>query len=127
MQAQCGLSLEAQQTQIAAYAKAYSYEVIGFYVDQDSAKSITGRPEYQKMIAEVDKGKVQFIISTALDRFSRSQRDFLAFQDEYIKTDRVHLVLINQGINTELPGFPSVPTLDRRLCPARTGADVRES
>src|SRR5262245_49802939 len=83
MQAQFGFSLEAQQNQIAAYARAYDYEVIGFYVDHDSAKNVTGRPEYQKMIAEVDKGKVEFIISTALDRFSRSQRDFLAFQDDY--------------------------------------------
>jgi len=103
MQAHFGLSLEAQQNQIAAYAKAYNYEVIGFYIDHDSAKNITGRPEYLKMIAQIDKGKAEFIISTALDRFSRSQRDFLAFQDEYVKTNKVHLVLINQGINTELP------------------------
>ena len=103
MQAQFGLSLDAQQQQIAGYAKVYGYEVVGYFVDHDSAKNITGRPEYQKMIAEVDKGKAEFIISTALDRFSRSQRDFLAFQDDYVKTDRVHLVLINQGINTELP------------------------
>lgn len=103
MQAQFGLSLEAQQNQIAAYAKAYAYEVVAYYVDHDSAKNISGRPEYQKMIAEVDKGKAEFIIATALDRFSRSQRDFLAFQDDYVRTDKVHLVLINQGINTELP------------------------
>ena len=103
MQAQFGLSLEAQQAQIAGYAQVYGYTMAGFYIDHDSAKNTTGRPEYQKMMAEVDTGKAEFIISTALDRFSRSQRDFLAFQDDYVKTDRVHLVLINQGINTELP------------------------
>ena len=32
------------------------------------------------MMAEVDKGKAEFIISTALDRFSRSQRDFWLFK-----------------------------------------------
>src|SRR5205085_530264 len=78
MQAQFGLWLEAQQNQIAAYANVYGYEVEGFYIDHDSAKNVTGRPEYQKMIVEIDKGKAEFIISTALDRFSRSQRDFLA-------------------------------------------------
>ncbi len=103
MQAQFGLSLEAQRNQIAAYAQAYAYDVVAYYVDHDSAKNISGRPEYLKMIAEVDKGKAEFIIATALDRFSRSQRDFLAFQDDYVRTDKVHLVLINQGINTELP------------------------
>jgi DNA invertase Pin-like site-specific DNA recombinase len=102
MQAQFGLSLEAQQNQIASYARIYGYEVIGYYVDHDSAKSVTGRPEYQKMMIEVDKGKVEYIISTALDRFSRSQRDFLDFQDKYVQADRVHLVIIREGINTEL-------------------------
>lgn len=102
MQALSGLSLEAQESQIRGYAQAYGYDIIGFYVDQDSAKSVAGRPEYQKMMLEVDKGKVQLIISTALDRFSRSQRNFLAFQDDYIKTNRVHLCLIREGINTQL-------------------------
>ena len=103
MQAQYGLSLEAQESQIRGYAKIYGYEISGIYIDHDSAKNTTGRPEYQKMMIEVDKGNTEFIIATALDRFSRSQRDFLAFQDDYVKTERVHIVLINQGINTELP------------------------
>ncbi len=102
MQAQYGLSLDAQKKQIGQYAEVYGYAMIGYFVDHDSAKSVTGRPEYQKMMKEVDKGKVDFIISTALDRFSRSQRDFLAFQDDYIRAGRVHLVLIKEGINTEL-------------------------
>ena len=71
MQAQFGLSLEAQQAQIAGYAQVYGYTMAGFYVDHDSAKNTTRRPEYQKMMVEVDKGKAEFIISTALDRFSR--------------------------------------------------------
>ena len=43
MQAQFGLSLDAQQQQIAGYAKVYGYEVVGYFVDHDSAKNITGR------------------------------------------------------------------------------------
>lgn len=103
MQAQYGLSLEAQQAQIENYSKAYGIKLQGVYVDHDSAKSVTGRPEYQKMIAEIDKGKADLIISSALDRFSRSQRDFLDFRENYVETDRVHLVLMREGINTEVP------------------------
>ena len=57
MQAQYGLSLEAQESQIRGYAQAYGYEVIGFYIDHDSAKNITGRPEYQKMMAKLTREK----------------------------------------------------------------------
>ena len=38
---------EAQQAQIAGYAQVYGYTMAGFYVDHDSAKNTTGRPEYQ--------------------------------------------------------------------------------
>lgn len=103
MQAQFGLSLDAQKDQITKYAQIFDIEVIGFYVDHDSAKSIAGRPEYQKMMAEIDKGKASYIIASGLDRFSRSQRDFLDFQDKYINTNRAHLILIRESINTEQP------------------------
>lgn len=102
MQAQYGLSLDAQKKQIEAYANIYGYEVCGFYIEHDSAKNISGRPEYQKMMEQVDKGRVDVIISAALDRFSRSQRDFLQFQEEYVRAERIHLVLIKEGINTAI-------------------------
>jgi DNA invertase Pin-like site-specific DNA recombinase len=98
-----GLSLDAQKEQITRYAQINNYEMIGFFVDHDSAKNVEGRPEYVKMIKEIDKGKAQFIIANALDRFSRSQRDFLNFQDDYIKPGKVHLILIKETINTEQP------------------------
>lgn len=103
MQAQYGLSLEAQQSQIAGYAKVYGYELVHFYVDHDSAKDTTGRPEYLKMMKAIDGNKAEVILSSALDRFSRSQRDFLDFQEEYINKDKAHLVIIKEGINTSLP------------------------
>lgn len=73
-------SLSRKEQQLAGYARVYGYAVVGYFVDSNSAKNTTGFSVYQKMIAEVDKGR-----------------------DEYIRTDRMHLVLINQGINTELP------------------------
>lgn len=100
MQAMYGLSLEAQREQIERYAQAYGIELRGIFVDHDSAKNVTGRPEYMRMIAEINQGKVEYVLASALDRFSRSQRDFLDFRENYIETDRVHLVLIREGINT---------------------------
>lgn len=103
MQAQFGLSLEAQESQVIGYAKYHGYELVGMFIEQDSARTATGRPAYQKMMAEIDKGKAEYIIATALDRFSRSQKDFLAFQEKYINTGRVHLILINLSVNTAVP------------------------
>ena len=103
LQAEYGLSLEAQEAQVTDYARFHGFELVRLFSDRDSGRSTTGRPGYQKMMAEVDNRKVPFIIATALDRFSRSQKDFLVFQEKYINTGRVHLVLINLSINTAVP------------------------
>lgn len=101
MQAQHGLSIEAQESQIRGYCKLYGYELIEIFIDRISGKSTQARPDYRRMISGIDKGKATFIICTSLDRLSRSQKDFLSFQQDYINAGRAHVVFINQGINTE--------------------------
>ena len=100
MQADFGYSLSAQQSMIKNYAAALGYHVVQFFVDKDSAKDTTGRPEYIKMMQRVDRGEAKLIISACLDRFSRSLLDFIHFTNDYIKSDRCHLILIQESINT---------------------------
>jgi DNA invertase Pin-like site-specific DNA recombinase len=103
MQAMHGISLDAQQKQIRDYASAYSLELTEVLVEAESAKDTKGRTQYQRMIELIDKGQVQTIIAPALDRFTRSQRDFLDFSHKYLDTGRVNLCLIKESINTNSP------------------------
>lgn len=100
LQAEYGYSLEAQRSMIKNYAAALGYQVIQFYCDTDSAKDVTGRPKYQEMMRRVEKGECRLVISACLDRFTRSLLDFMNFTNDYIKTDRCHLILIQESINT---------------------------
>ena len=110
MQATFGYSLSAQQQMIKNYAAALGYQVVQFFVDKDSAKNTTGRPEYIKMMDRVDHGDAKLIISACLDRFSRSLLDFMNFTNNYIKSDRCHLILIQESINT-------MSTMGRQILP----------
>lgn len=104
MQAQFGLSLEAQKEQILNYAKAYGYDLRVVFVEAESGKDMDGRPEYQKMIRDwIDAKRAEVIICPGLDRFTRSQRDFVNFSHDYIDTGKVNLILIRECINTASP------------------------
>lgn len=104
MQAQFGLSLEAQKEQITNYAKAMGYDLRAMFVEAESAKSMDGRPQYQTMIRDwVDTGRADIIICPGLDRFTRSQRDFVNFSHDYIDSGKVALILIRECINTASP------------------------
>jgi site-specific DNA recombinase len=75
-------SLVSQNSRITEYVEAQNKTrkdfgtLVDFYSDDGkSAKSIKGRPEFQRMLSDVEKGKVDLIISTELSRLSQSIRD----------------------------------------------------
>ena len=77
---------DAQQETIKNYCRAMGYELVDIVMDAESGKNMTGRPEFQRMISQyVDKRKVNFIVCTNLGSFTRSQKDFLIFVDDYVK------------------------------------------
>lgn len=103
MQANFGVSLDAQTATIKNYALALGYKLVNIFVDTESAKDTIGRKEYQKMMQRVDDGECSLIISSCLDRFTRSLRDFMDFTEQYIRTDKCHIVLVQESINTISP------------------------
>lgn len=102
MQAQFGLSLEAQESMLRKYAALNDYTISETYIDTQSAKD-THRPSYERMMHQVYAGKIDLIICTKLDRFSRSSRDFYAFIEDYVNAGIVNLALINERVDTSQP------------------------
>ena len=67
-----GYSLEAQTERLRKYADYKEMEVVREYCDAGkSGKSITGRPEFQRMMASMKAGKLDCIIVKDLSRFGR--------------------------------------------------------
>ena len=78
-----GYSLEAQKERLMKFAEFQEMEVVREYCDAGkSGKSITGRPEFQRMLQDVSEERdgVAFILVFKLSRFGRNAADvFLIF------------------------------------------------
>lgn len=75
-----GYSLEAQKEMLMKFAEFQDMEVVREYCDAGkSGKSITGRPEFQRMLQDVSKERdgVAFILVFKLSRFGRNAADVL--------------------------------------------------
>ncbi len=75
-----GYSLEAQKERLIKFAEFQEMEVVREYCDAGkSGKSITGRPEFQRMLQDVSKERdgVAFILVFKLSRFGRNAADVL--------------------------------------------------
>lgn len=82
-QADHGISLEAQDAVLTDYANKNDLTIVGRYVDAgiSARKSISKRKELMRLLDDVKDGKIDQIIFTKLDRWTRNIRDFYKVQD----------------------------------------------
>ena len=73
-----GLSLEAQQERLEAYAREKGWIVTGVYIDaaKTARKNMHKRAEFQKMIESVKRNEVDLLLFCRLDRWFRSVADY---------------------------------------------------
>jgi site-specific DNA recombinase len=82
-QSENGVSLDAQQAKMAAYAGVYDLEVVETVVDAgESAKSLD-RPGLQHALGLLASGKADGMVVVKLDRLTRSVADWQTLIDNY--------------------------------------------
>lgn len=97
-----GYSLEAQTERLRKYADYKEMEVVREYCDAGkSGKSITGRPEFQRMLqdASEERDGVAFILVFKLSRFGRNAADVLNSL-QFIQDYGVNLICVEDGIDS---------------------------
>lgn len=73
-----GLSLEAQQERLEAYAREQGWIITGIYIDaaKTARKNMHKRTEFQRMIESVKRDEVDVLLFCRLDRWFRSVADY---------------------------------------------------
>ena len=73
-----GLSLEAQQERLEAYAKERGWLVAGIYIDaaKTARKNMHKRAQFQKMMEAVKRDEIDVLLFCRLDRWFRSVADY---------------------------------------------------
>ena len=93
-----GISLEAQAEKIKAMALVQGTELMDTIVESESAKSLN-RPGMAKLLAMVDKGKVQAVIVAKLDRLTRSVKDLCELLERFERRG-VALISVAESLDT---------------------------
>jgi site-specific DNA recombinase len=98
-QARDGVSLDAQEARISAYARAMEFDVSEVIRDAgESAKSLK-RPGIARIIEHVRAGSVDRVIVAKLDRLTRNVRDLADLIDLCARHD-VALVSVGETLDT---------------------------
>ena len=97
-----GYSLDAQREKLRKYAEFQEMPVAGEYSDEGkSGKSVEGRPEFQRMIRDIEDGKdkVSYVLVFKLSRFGRNAADVLTSLQK-MQDFGVNLICVEDGIDS---------------------------
>ncbi|MCC6809176.1 MAG: recombinase family protein [Deltaproteobacteria bacterium] len=132
-QARGGVSLAAQRTRIAAYARAMGHDLVGFEEDTVSGKvAPMKRPGLCRALARVRSGEATGLVVFKLDRLSRSTRDILDLADE-AKRRGWQLLSMSEQLDTSnacgqfvLTIFGALAEMERKQIGERTRVGMAE-
>jgi DNA invertase Pin-like site-specific DNA recombinase len=129
-QADHGISLEAQEAKIRAYASLYDLDLVDVVVDAGASAKTLDRPGLSRVLSAVKRGEVEAVIVVKLDRLTRSVADLGTLVDRYFQ--RCGLLSVSEQIDTRTAGgrlvlnvLASVAQWEREAIGERTSAAMK--
>ncbi|USK56527.1 recombinase family protein [Cytobacillus solani] len=86
-QAKEGYSISAQKQRLKAFCIAQDWPVEGMYVDEGISAKDMNRPDLQRMIKDIESGKINCVLVYRLDRLTRSVLDLYRMLEVFEKHD----------------------------------------
>ena len=96
-----GESISNQIERYKTYASLKDWKVVEYF-DEDYSGKDTNRPAFQKMISDIELGKINNVIFYRLDRVSRNVLDICTFIEE-LNNKGVGFVSLKENFDTTTP------------------------
>jgi len=120
------LDLLERHVQLKSETADEPWAVAARYREEGKSGSNTNRPQFQRLLSDVQSGKIDVVLCTKFDRISRSVRDFLDFQETLTESGVAFVSMGEQWDTTTPMGefalllFLGVAQLERQQISART-------
>lgn len=95
-----GISLDAQEAKIKAYAEAKDLHLIEVIRDEGLSGKDLHRPGLERLIDACNAGAVHAVVVTKLDRLTRRTRDLLYLVEDVLQTHEVALHSLAETVDT---------------------------
>lgn len=99
-QAEHGVSLDAQQAKLAAYAALYDLDLVEVIVDAGASAKTLERPGLRRALAMLRRGKAAALLVAKLDRLTRSVEDLGELIRTVFVPGKADLLSVGEQIDT---------------------------
>lgn len=106
-------SIGTQRDILTKYALEHGLTIVDEYVDDGYSGTNFDRPAFERMINDIEKGRVDCVITKDTSRLGRNVSKTLELMDEYFPLHNVRYIAINEGYDSAVSsgGITSVMPL----------------
>ena len=95
-------SIVHQKEILAKYAKEHGFTNIEFYVDDGFSGTNFNRPDFQRMMADAEEGKISTIIVKDMSRFGRDYIMVGYYTEIYFSNLNIRFIAINDNVDSNI-------------------------
>lgn len=100
-------SISTQKELIRQYCESNHWTIKEFYVDDGWSGTNFDRPDFKRMIADIESGKINMVITKDLSRLGRDYIMSGYYTEVYFPENQVRYIAINDGFDTINQGSSS--------------------
>ena len=96
-------SITTQRKMLRSYAADQGFQVFDEYVDDGYSGTTFDRPDFKRMIADIEAGKVNLVLTKDLSRLGRDYITAGQYTEIYFPSKGVRYIAINDGYDSDSP------------------------
>ena len=94
------MSISNQRSLLTEYVDKQGWEIVDTYIDDGFSGTNFDRPGFQRMIADIEKGRVNLVITKDLSRLGRNYILCGQYTEIYFPERHVRYIALNDGVDT---------------------------
>lgn len=98
------MSIQSQKAILEKFAREIGKTAYSFYVDDGYSGTNFQRPSFQRMIADIEDGKIDTVITKDLSRLGRNYLESGAYIEVFFPQHHVRYIAVNDGVDSEQSG-----------------------
>ena len=93
-------SIQTQRAMLTDYCREKGFRIVDCYVDDGETGTNFERPEFQRMLRDIEAGKINTVICKDLSRFGRNYYEAGMYRDKYFVERKIRFIAIQDNVDS---------------------------
>ena len=93
-------SIQTQKEMLTRYCRENGFAISEIYVDDGWSGTNSNRPSFQRMLSDIEHGKINCVITKDLSRLGRNYLETGGYTEVYFPEHNVRYIAVTDGVDT---------------------------